>query len=150
MLIMISSGPCPCPCPPAVPPPQHARTRAIRTDAARGAAATAALRRKKVTEQELERLQNTRFQLEMQINTLESASFNAETMAAMKKATTALKDIHGTLYVSTLSCGGLCLLTQPIVPSTRSMRLWRTSRSRPSSRRRSRKRSRAQHTLVRT
>lgn len=36
----------------------------------------------------------------MQVNTLESASFNAETMAAMKKATTALKDIHGTLYAS--------------------------------------------------
>ena len=60
-------------------------------------AATAALRRKKVTEQELERLQNTRFQLEMQINTLESASFNAENMAAMKKAAGALKDIHGKL-----------------------------------------------------
>lgn len=63
------------------------------------AAATAALKRKKATEQELERLQGTRFQLEMQVNTLESASFNAETMAAMKKAATALKDIHGTLCV---------------------------------------------------
>ncbi|KAI0723111.1 Snf7-domain-containing protein [Earliella scabrosa] len=63
------------------------------------AAATAALRRKKVTEQELERLQNTRFQLEMQINTLESASFNAENMAAMKKASLALKDIHGKLSI---------------------------------------------------
>ena len=63
------------------------------------AAATAALKRKKATEQELERLQGTRFQLEMQVNTLESASFNAETMAAMKKAASALKDIHGTLYV---------------------------------------------------
>ena len=62
-------------------------------------AATAALRRKKVTEQELDRLQNTRFQLEMQVNTLESASFNAENMAAMKKAAGALKDIHGHLYV---------------------------------------------------
>lgn len=66
------------------------------------AAATAALKRKKATEQELERLQGTRFQLEMQVNTLESASFNAETMAAMKKAATALKDIHGTLYVIVL------------------------------------------------
>ncbi|GJE85002.1 Snf7-domain-containing protein [Phanerochaete sordida] len=63
------------------------------------AAATAALKRKKVQEQELERLQGTRFQLEMQVNTLESASFNSETMAAMKKATTALKDIHGTLTI---------------------------------------------------
>ncbi|KAI0353472.1 Snf7-domain-containing protein [Trametes cingulata] len=63
------------------------------------AAATAALRRKKVTEQELERLQNTRFQLEMQVNTLESASFNAENMAAMKKAATALQHIHGKLTI---------------------------------------------------
>ena len=61
--------------------------------------ATAALKRRKATEQELDRLQGTRFQLEMQVNTLESASFNAETMAAMKKAATALKDIHGTLFV---------------------------------------------------
>jgi len=63
------------------------------------AAATAALRRKKATEQELERLQGTRFQLEMQVNTLESATFNAETMAAMKKAGVALKDIHGRLSI---------------------------------------------------
>ncbi|KAI0729327.1 Snf7-domain-containing protein [Fomitopsis betulina] len=62
-------------------------------------AATAALRRKKATEQELDRLQGTRFQLEMQVNTLESASFNAETMGAMKKASTALKDIHGKLTI---------------------------------------------------
>ncbi|KAH9844131.1 Snf7-domain-containing protein [Rhodofomes roseus] len=62
-------------------------------------AATAALRRKKATEQELERLQGTRFQLEMQVNTLESASFNAETMSAMKKASSALKDIHGKLTI---------------------------------------------------
>ncbi|TFY59997.1 hypothetical protein EVJ58_g5426 [Rhodofomes roseus] len=61
--------------------------------------ATAALRRKKATEQELERLQGTRFQLEMQVNTLESASFNAETMSAMKKASSALKDIHGKLTI---------------------------------------------------
>ncbi|EKM59802.1 uncharacterized protein PHACADRAFT_250534 [Phanerochaete carnosa HHB-10118-sp] len=64
------------------------------------AAATAALKRKKVTEQELERLQGTRFQLEMQVNTLESASFNSETMAAMKKATSALKDIHGSFDIN--------------------------------------------------
>ena len=57
----------------------------------------AALKRKKANEQELEKLQGTRFQLEMQVNTLESASFNAENMAAMKKAAGALKDIHGKL-----------------------------------------------------
>ena len=34
-----------------------------------------------------------------QVNTLESASFNAETMVAMKKAASALKDIHTGLCV---------------------------------------------------
>jgi charged multivesicular body protein 4 len=61
------------------------------------AAATAALKRKKVTEQELDRLAGSRLQLEMQVNTLESANLNAETMAAMKKASDALKVIHGNL-----------------------------------------------------
>ncbi|KAL5527577.1 SNF7 [Sanghuangporus baumii] len=61
------------------------------------AAATAALRRKKATEQELDRLAGTRLQLEMQINTLDSANFNQETMAAMKKGADALKTIHGNL-----------------------------------------------------
>lgn len=61
--------------------------------------ATAALKRRKVAEQELDRLQGTKFQLETQVTTLESASFNAETMAAMKKAAGALKDIHRGLYV---------------------------------------------------
>ena len=35
----------------------------------------------------------------MQINTLESANFNQETMAAMKKGADALKVIHGNVYV---------------------------------------------------
>lgn len=61
------------------------------------ALATAALRRKKVSEQELDRLAGSRLQLEMQVNTLESANLNAETMAAMKKASDALKVIHGNL-----------------------------------------------------
>lgn len=59
------------------------------------AAATAALKRKKMNETELDRLAGTRMQLEMQVNTLESANLNAETMAAMKKASDALKVIHG-------------------------------------------------------
>ncbi|THH31321.1 hypothetical protein EUX98_g2896 [Antrodiella citrinella] len=61
--------------------------------------ATAALKRKKVAELELDRLQGTKFQLETQVSTLESASFNAETMAAMKKAAGALKDIHRGLSI---------------------------------------------------
>lgn len=66
------------------------------------AVATAALRRKKAHEVELDRLSGTRLQLEMQVNTLESANFNQETMAAMKKGSEALKTIHGNLYVGFL------------------------------------------------
>ncbi|KAJ3811241.1 Snf7-domain-containing protein [Lentinula lateritia] len=63
------------------------------------AVATAALRRKKASEAELDKLHGTRLQLEMQVNTLESANMNAETMAAMKKAADALKVIHGNMTV---------------------------------------------------
>lgn len=35
----------------------------------------------------------------MQVNTIESANLNAETMLAMKKGADALKAIHGNLYV---------------------------------------------------
>ncbi|KAF8165392.1 Snf7-domain-containing protein [Crassisporium funariophilum] len=62
-------------------------------------AATAALKRKKMSEQELDRLSGSRLQLEMQVNTLESANLNAETMSAMKKASDALKVIHGNLTI---------------------------------------------------
>jgi charged multivesicular body protein 4 len=61
--------------------------------------ATAALKRKKAFELEMDRLSGTRLQLEMQVNTLESANLNAETMAAMKKGSDALKSIHGGLCV---------------------------------------------------
>jgi len=64
--------------------------------------ATAALKRKKASEQELDRLAGTRLQLEMQVNTLESANLNAETMAAMKKAADALKVIHGNMCAAFL------------------------------------------------
>lgn len=63
-------------------------------------AAMAALRRKKQSETELERLMGTQLQLEMQINTLESANLNAETMAAIRKASKALGDIHAGLTVA--------------------------------------------------
>lgn len=62
--------------------------------------ATAALRRKKAYEQELDRLSGTRLQLEMQVNTLESANFNQETMAAMKRGADALRVIHGNVYAT--------------------------------------------------
>ncbi|PBL02429.1 Snf7-domain-containing protein [Armillaria gallica] len=61
--------------------------------------ATQALKRKKASELEMDRLAGTRLQLEMQVNTLESANLNAETMAAMKKAADALKVIHGNMNV---------------------------------------------------
>ena len=61
--------------------------------------ATAALKRKKMNEMELNRLGESRLHLEMQVNTLEAANMNAETMAAMKKAADALKVIHGNLWV---------------------------------------------------
>jgi len=64
--------------------------------------ATAALRRKKAFEQELDRLSGTRLQLEMQVNTLESANFNQETMAAMKQGANALKAIHGNMKPETV------------------------------------------------
>ncbi|THV08611.1 Snf7-domain-containing protein [Dendrothele bispora CBS 962.96] len=63
------------------------------------AVATAALKRKKASEAELDRLAGTRLQLEMQVNTLESANLNAETMAAMKKGADALKVIHGNMTI---------------------------------------------------
>jgi len=56
-----------------------------------------------MSEQELDRLAGSRLQLEMQVNTLESANLNAETMGAMKKASDALKVIHGNLWVNFLS-----------------------------------------------
>ena len=61
--------------------------------------ATAALKRKKLAEQELDRLAGTRLQIETQVSTLESANLNAETMAAMKKGADALKVIHNKVYV---------------------------------------------------
>jgi hypothetical protein len=70
--------------------------------------ATQALRRKKALEQELDRLSGQRLQIEMHVNTLESANLNAETMAAMKKGADALKTIHK----------GMCVLL-PLPPPLR-------------------------------
>jgi charged multivesicular body protein 4 len=61
--------------------------------------ATAALRRKKANENQLDQLSGQRLQLEMQVNTIESANLNAETMQAMKKGSDALKAIHGNMSV---------------------------------------------------
>ena len=50
-------------------------------------------------EADLERLGNQKMQLEIQINTLDGANMNAETMMAMKKGADALKVIHKNMYV---------------------------------------------------
>jgi len=61
--------------------------------------ATAALRRKKQHEAELDRLSGTRMTLEAQVSAIESANINQETMAAMKKGADALKVIHAGLTI---------------------------------------------------
>jgi charged multivesicular body protein 4A/B len=45
-------------------------------------------------ELELNRLRDSRFQLETQVNTLEPANMNAKTMVAVKKVSDALKVMH--------------------------------------------------------
>lgn len=59
----------------------------------------AALRQKKAHENELDRIAGTRLTLETQVNAIESANLNAETMLAMKQGADALKGIHSSLYV---------------------------------------------------
>ncbi|GMK55368.1 hypothetical protein CspeluHIS016_0204240 [Cutaneotrichosporon spelunceum] len=62
-------------------------------------AALYALKRKKAFENELDRLGGTRMTLETQVNAIESATLNAETMVAMKRGADALKSIHQGLKV---------------------------------------------------
>jgi len=63
------------------------------------AVATAALRRKKMREADLDKLSGMRLQLEVQINTLESANINANTLDVMRRGANALKDIHNGLNI---------------------------------------------------
>ena len=65
--------------------------------------ATAALRRKKMHEADLDKLAGMRLQLEVQVNTLESANINANTLDVMRRGASALKDIHN----------GLCVILPP-------------------------------------
>lgn len=60
-------------------------------------AAKAALRRKKAHEHSLEQTQAQIGTLEQQVNAIESANINRETLAAMERAATAMKQIHGGL-----------------------------------------------------
>jgi charged multivesicular body protein 4 len=48
-------------------------------------------------EADLEKLSGMRLQLEVQVNTLESANINANTLDVMRRGATALKDIHNGL-----------------------------------------------------
>jgi hypothetical protein len=68
--------------------------------------ATAALRRKKMHEADLDKLAGMRLQLEVQVNTVESANINANTLDVMRRGANALRDIHN----------GLCV--QPSHPSS--------------------------------
>ncbi|SNX86363.1 related to SNF7 protein [Melanopsichium pennsylvanicum] len=61
--------------------------------------AQAALRQKKAYENELDRIAGTRMTLETQVNAIESANMNLETMTAMRKGADALKTIHGSLNI---------------------------------------------------
>ncbi|KAJ7150371.1 vacuolar-sorting protein SNF7 [Mycena filopes] len=61
--------------------------------------ATAALKRKRTCETQLEALRGQQMQLQAQLDALESASFNAETVAAMKKAVEVMRQIQGGMSV---------------------------------------------------
>ncbi|GAA5949285.1 hypothetical protein JCM21900_005593 [Sporobolomyces salmonicolor] len=58
-----------------------------------------ALRQKKVYEQELESISGRKMTLTTQVNAIESANMNKETLEAMKKGADVLKGIHGKLNV---------------------------------------------------
>ncbi|KKA29657.1 hypothetical protein TD95_002819 [Thielaviopsis punctulata] len=60
-------------------------------------AAKAALRRKKAHEHSLEQTLSQIATLEQQVNAIESANINMETLAAMERASQAMKQIHGKL-----------------------------------------------------
>lgn len=63
------------------------------------AAAKAALRRKKTHQHSLDQTEAQITTLEEQVNAIESANINRETLAAMERAGAAMKDIHGKLTV---------------------------------------------------
>jgi charged multivesicular body protein 4 len=64
-------------------------------------------------ETDLDKLSGMRLQLEVQVNTLESANINANTLDVMRRGASALKDIHNGLCVvpSRLSPGLILTLT---------------------------------------
>jgi charged multivesicular body protein 4 len=59
-----------------------------------------ALKRKKAYEDQIEKIMGSRMTLETQVMALESANVNLEVMNAMKAGADAMKQVHGSLYVS--------------------------------------------------
>jgi len=62
-------------------------------------AALMALKRKKLYEAEVEKMMNTRMNLEAQVIQIENASVNFEVLQAMKQGASALKNIHGSVNI---------------------------------------------------
>jgi charged multivesicular body protein 4 len=54
-------------------------------------------------ETDLDKLGGMRLQLEVQVNTIESANINANTLDVMRRGASALKDIHNGLCVQNLT-----------------------------------------------
>ena len=59
-----------------------------------------ALKRKKMYETEIMKLQGARITLDQQIMALESASVNITTLKAMSSGAAAMKQLRGNMYVS--------------------------------------------------
>ncbi|PNY21675.1 Vacuolar-sorting protein SNF7 [Tolypocladium capitatum] len=81
-------------------------------DADRTAVAKAALRRKKTHEQTLDQTMAQIGTMEQQINAIESANINRETLVAMQKAGDAMKRIHGKLTLEKVD-QTMCV---PVIP----------------------------------
>lgn len=78
---------------------EHAKAKAL-VAAKKTAGASGALRRKKELEKQLEQLAGTRLTLETQVSALESAHFNAQTLAALSNSQRALRQIHRDLNIN--------------------------------------------------
>lgn len=65
-------------------------------------AALAALRRKKALETEQTQVEGIRMTIEAQLSALETANFNAQTIAAMTSSAKVLQDIHKQMNVDDL------------------------------------------------
>ncbi|KAM0749871.1 Snf7-domain-containing protein [Meredithblackwellia eburnea MCA 4105] len=76
---------------------EHRKAKANATTNKR--VAMQALRQKKVYENELESIAGRKLTLETQVNAIESANMNKETLQAIKKGSEVLKGIHGSLTV---------------------------------------------------